>query len=76
MNAMIEVYLGPQNLDDKDTIVSRLSKLHGSLTFEEKNEIGQSGLCLTFEFDSEKQAHEALNSVISMGVHAEGPYSY
>jgi hypothetical protein len=78
MSTMIEVYLGTQHLGAKGTIVSRVSKFDGSLTFEEKSGTAQDGVCLTFEFDSEKQAKEAIDNVLSMkiGVHVEGPCDY
>ena len=78
MSVMIEVYLGPQHLGAKDMIVSWVSRFDGNLTFEEQSGTAQDGVCLTFEFDSRKQAQEAIDNVLSMeiGVHVEGPYDY
>jgi hypothetical protein len=78
MSFMFEVfYKPPANPTKEAALTERVSRLGGRLDFrEDANGNGQTGICLTFEFDSYDSAAEAAETLRRLGEHVEGPASY
>ena len=75
---MFEVYYWPPADPAKETAVTeRVAALGGRLDFrEDAGEIGQGGICLTYDFDSLGAATKAADLLRQSGEHVEGPVDY
>jgi hypothetical protein len=76
MSYMFEVYYKPPaNPAKESALTSRVVSLGGRLDFRE-DATGQTGVCLTFEFDDRDMAMNAAEMLRQLGEHVEGPMDY
>jgi hypothetical protein len=78
MSFMFEIYYKPPTNPTKEAALNeKIVILGGRLDFrEDANPTGQSGVCLTYEFDSLESATKAAAALRQMGEHVEGPVDY
>jgi len=77
MLVMFEVYYRPPADRQKEAdLTARLSNFGGRLSYREDGQNGNTGICLTFEFDDRAKAEAAAQLVREQGEHVEGPVDY
>ncbi len=76
MSYIFEVYYKPPTDVSKETaLTSRVVSLGGRLDYRE-DATDQTGVCLTYEFDSREKADQAAEMLRQLGEHVEGPMDY
>jgi hypothetical protein len=77
MSFMFEVYYRPPADSRKESaLTAHVSQLGGRLSFREVPENSERGVCLTYEFDGQRQAEIAADALRAQGEHVEGPMDY
>jgi hypothetical protein len=77
MSVMLELlYKAPSDRRREEVISERVGELGGRLTYREEPDVQGGPVCLTFEFASYPEAHEAASRLRSQGEHVEGPMDY
>jgi len=74
---MIEIFLGANGEDLRSEVVAIVNNAGGRLSYVERGSDSlQKGMCLTFEFETLKNAEKAMVLMTEKGLHAEGPSEY
>lgn len=75
---MFEVYyLAPTEPSREARIMEVVAARHGRLDYKEAPELdGNHNVCLTYEFDSLRDAETAMRELRSQGERVEGPQRY
>jgi hypothetical protein len=78
MSVMVEVYYRlPADPKKEAALTERVTALGGRLDYREGPEgNGQSGICLTYEFENFDLARKAADALRQLGEHVEGPMEY
>jgi hypothetical protein len=70
---MFEVYYQPPpDLAKEAAVSNRVASLGGRLDYREDGN-AQTGVCLTYEFDTREKAVQAAEVLRQLGEHVEGP---
>jgi hypothetical protein len=76
MSFIFEVYYkAPANPAKETALANRVLPFGGRLDYRE-DATSQTGVCLTFEFDSHEKAVAAAEVLRQLGEHVEGPMDY